>query len=67
MINIKIENVSDTKTRITAEFHVKGTNNAVDEFTAVLTALEEGDRAIFAVAMLKFLDSRVKKERNDEE
>lgn len=65
MINIKIENLSEDKTEVTAECNIKGKRNAIDEFTAVLEELEKFDKAIFAVALLRFWI--VKEENNDKE
>ena len=67
MINIRIEDASDTIIAGKAEFHIEGKGNALAEFIAVLNALEKADKAIFAVALLKFFDSRVKEESNDKE
>ena len=65
MIIIKIENTSDMSEKVTAVFDIKGKDNAIAEFTAVLNALEKTDRMIFAFALLTFL--KVKEARNDKE
>lgn len=67
MIRIEIENLNDKKMSCTCECKIEGRQNAIDEFNAVICALDKADHKTFMLALLEYIDEHIELQESEGE
>ena len=66
MIEIKIKEIGKTKIDVEAKSEIKGYNNAVHQFVAVLMALDNMSKDVLADAIGEYIETEIGGQDDDE-
>ena len=66
MIEIKVKEIGKTKVDVEARGEIKGYNNAVHQFVAVIMALDNMSKDVLADAIGKYIETEIGGQDDDE-
>lgn len=66
MIEIKVKEIGKTKVDVEARGEIKGYNNAVRQFVAVIMALDNMSKDVLADAIGKYIETEIGGQDDDE-
>lgn len=66
MIEIKVKEIGKTKVDVEARGEIKGYNNAIQQFVAVIMALDNMSKDVLADAIGKYIETEIGGQDDDE-